>query len=334
MDNLTHSLVGWTLGQTGLKNKTRKGLAALILGANMPDVDVFFGWVPWAPLAIHRGWTHSLVGGVLLMPPLLAGLLWLLDRWQARRGTEFTSGLAMRFGWLLALSYIGALSHPLLDWQNSYAIQLFSPFSNQWFHNDALFIIDPWIWAVMALAIWLSRRLDRKRSGASGRPAIAALGVLVAYIAANSALSAQAKAVPVELAPDARPDVVVATPEPLRFWRREVIWRQMGLIARGTFDPLHSLDRLADQWPPAPDGMADPIARDGMDSSRAVVAFMRWSILPMAQVERGRCTARVHYEDARFGGRPTVRIMRLSTTVPTGGEGCRRDLDAGRDSGS
>ena len=94
----------------------------------MPDIDVFFGWVPWAPLATHRGFTHSLVGGVLLMPPLLAGLLWLLDRWQVRRGAEFRSGLAMHFGWLVALSYLGTLTHPLLDWQTTYAVQLFSPF--------------------------------------------------------------------------------------------------------------------------------------------------------------------------------------------------------------
>ena len=50
MDNLTHSLAGWALGQAGLKEKSRKGLAALILGANAPDIDVFFRWVPWEPL--------------------------------------------------------------------------------------------------------------------------------------------------------------------------------------------------------------------------------------------------------------------------------------------
>ncbi len=93
MDNFTHSLAGWALGQAGLKAKTRKGLAALILGANMPDIDVFFGWVPWEPLAMHRGFTHGLVGGVLVMPPMLAGLLWLLDRWQVKRGAVFKSGL-------------------------------------------------------------------------------------------------------------------------------------------------------------------------------------------------------------------------------------------------
>ena len=68
------------MGQAGLKSKTRKGLAALILGANMPDIDVFFGNAPWDPLAIHRGFTHGLIGGALVMPPVLAGLLWLLDR--------------------------------------------------------------------------------------------------------------------------------------------------------------------------------------------------------------------------------------------------------------
>ena len=72
-------MAGWVLGQAGLKTTTRKGLAALILGANMPDIDVFFGTAPWDPLAIHRGFTHGLVGGVLVMPPILAGLLWLLE---------------------------------------------------------------------------------------------------------------------------------------------------------------------------------------------------------------------------------------------------------------
>ena len=108
----------------------------------MPDIDVFLGWVPWAALATHRGWTHSLVGGVLLMPPILAGLLWGLDRWQVKRGAEFKSGLAMHFGWLVVLSYLGALTHPLLDWQTTYSVQLLSPLSDKWFHNDSLFIID------------------------------------------------------------------------------------------------------------------------------------------------------------------------------------------------
>src|SRR5918997_6952368 len=165
MDNITHSLVGWALGQTGLKTTTRKGLAALILGANMPDIDVFFGNAPWDPLAIHRGFTHGLVGGVLVMPPILAGLLWLLDRWQVSRGADFKSGLPMRFGWLVALAYLATLSHPLLDLLTTYSVQLLSPFSMRWFHADALFIIDVWVWTLLAGAIAWSRLREEK-----GRP--------------------------------------------------------------------------------------------------------------------------------------------------------------------
>src|SRR3954467_14449046 len=158
VDNLTHSLAGWALGQAGLKNRSRKGLAALILGANMPDIDVFFGNASWAPLAMHRGFTHGLVGGVLLLPPVLAALLWLFDRWQVGRGTRFKSGLPMHFGWLISLAYLGALTHPFLDLLTTYSVQLFSPLSSSWYHADALFIIDVWIWLVLGFSIFVPRR--------------------------------------------------------------------------------------------------------------------------------------------------------------------------------
>ena len=98
MDNFTHSLVGWTLGQTGLKRKTRKGLAALILGANAPDIDLFFGWVPWAPLAMHRGITHSLTVGIWVLPVLLAGAAVVLRplAGEARRRLQVRAGNAFR----------------------------------------------------------------------------------------------------------------------------------------------------------------------------------------------------------------------------------------------
>ena len=153
-------MAGWVLGQAGLKTTTRKGLAALILGANMPDIDVFFGNAPWDPLAIHRGFTHGIVGGVVVMPPILAGLLWLLDRWQSSHDKQFKSGLPMRFGWLVLLCYLGALTHPLLDVLTTYSVQLLSPFSNLWFHADGLFIIDLWVWLALALGIGILPQAD------------------------------------------------------------------------------------------------------------------------------------------------------------------------------
>jgi len=322
LDNLTHSLVGWTLGQAGLKKRTRKGLAALILGANAPDIDVFFGWVPWVPLATHRGFTHGLVGGLLLLPPLLAGLLWLLDRWQVRRGARFASGLPMHFGWLLALSYVGCITHPLLDWQTSYAIQLLSPFSSHWFHADSLFIIDIWIILGLGFAIWRSMRREAREDDTWRKPAIAALAVLAVYISANLGVTGLAKrAVHAEEAPK-RPDIVVATPPPTLFWRRQLVWRTDGTIGRAEFDPLRSPSRLYAVAPLQPDGMDDPLAQKALNATPEIVRFMHWSILPIAQVERKGCEATVRYNDARFADGMAAGRFWVSATMPSGAQGC------------
>lgn len=321
MDNFTHSLAGWALGQTGLKNKTRKGLAALILGANMPDIDVFFGWVPWEALSTHRGFTHGLVGGVLLMPPLLAGLLWLLDRWQRDRGAEFRSGLPMHVGWLVALSYIGALSHPLLDWQNTYAVQLLSPLSDKWFHNDALFIIDVWVWSGLALAIWLSRRREA-RGGHWQRPSRVALALLVGYISANGALTVFAKDQARLAEPYANPDIMFASPPPVLFWRRDLVWREGHMLTWGSYDPLSNPLALKSFSPSVADGMDDPIARQAMSANPVIVDFMRWSVLPIARVARERCRARVSFGDARYGRTVADNNFRQDVVVPTGASGC------------
>lgn len=321
MDNFTHSLAGWALGQTGLKRKSRKGLAALILGANAPDIDVFFSWVPWAPLATHRGFTHSLVGGFLILPLGLAALLWLLDRWQVRRGATFRSGLDMRFGWLLALAYLGCLTHPLLDWQTSYAIQLFSPFSDLWFHNDSLFIIDVWIWSGMAFAIWLSRRREKK-GGEWRKPAVTAVVAVIVYISANGVLSAQARRTPIEGPPHARPDVLIVSPPPVLFWKRDVIWRQDHAIVSGLYDPFHSFSQLTSSRAPVADGMRDPLARAMLSATPALARFGRWSILPMAWITRGRCDIRIEYQDARFATSPGRGRLGRSIVLPTGAAGC------------
>lgn len=310
MDNLTHSLVGWVLAETGFKRRTRKGLAACVLAANMPDIDVFFGWAPWAPLATHRGFTHGLVGGVLLMPPLLAGLLWLFDRWQASRGATFLSGLPMRFGWLLALCYLGALTHPLLDLQNVYAVQLLSPTSGRWFHTDGLFIVSPWLLAMMGMGLWLARRWK------STKPAVAALAGVIGFIALNIGISAMAWDAPRQKDSAFAPDRIFASPEPLLFWRRDMIWRQEGRISYGRYDPFHDPVGLVSSEPPIPDNMADPLARKAAVATPEVVKFLAWSQLPMARIERQGCSAVVTFGDARFTGPRLSRNFNVSARVP------------------
>jgi len=307
LDNLTHSLTAWALGQAGLKTQTRKGLAALILGANMPDIDVFFGSFPWDPLAIHRGFTHSFIGGAVVMPPVLAGLLWLLDRWQVKRGVTFRSGLPMRFGWLVALSYIGAVSHPLLDVLTTYSVQVLSPFSSDWFHADGLFIIDVWIWLLLAGAIALSKRLE-KRGGNWKRPPRIALAMMLAYIGLNLTISQRAHAAVLNWAGDRPADAIFASPPPVEFWKRALVWREGDCYRRSRYDPLGGGFGPVSACEPT--NMDQPIVREAIRRSPTLQKFLKWSILPQAAVERSRCTAKVTIGDARYGRGANSRLGR------------------------
>jgi inner membrane protein len=315
VDNFTHSLAGWSLGQAGLKTKTRKGLAALILGANMPDIDVFFGNAPWDPLAIHRGFTHGLVGGVLVMPPLLAGLLWLLDRWQLGRGIEFKSGFPMRFGWLIALSYLGAVTHPFLDLLTTYSVQLFSPFSSAWYHSDALFIIDIWIWLLLSVAIGVSKWREQHGREWRRMPQIA-IAVVLGYVGLNLAISQSAYAAVRSVDPQAH--AIFASPPPVAFWRRDLVWREDHCYRRSHYEPLSGIGSVSQCQPT---DMDDPVVREAIRRDRRLQKFLKWSILPQADVIRGRCSDRVTIGDARYGAGRRSRLAR-ETLVPTHAPGC------------
>jgi inner membrane protein len=152
VDPLTHSLVGAALTRTSLGRTTGLAGAALIVGANLPDIDVvslFLG--SDTGYAFRRGWTHGPLG-ILLLPPLWTALLVLYDRRRRRRGT---SGLPAPAGRLLALTYVGCLTHPLLDWLNTYGVRLLMPFDGSWYYGDTLFIIDPWLWLILGGAAYL-----------------------------------------------------------------------------------------------------------------------------------------------------------------------------------
>ena len=155
MDPVAHTLVGAVLAETGLKRVSRYATATLLIGVNLPDIDGFAKfWGQDASLYFRRGWSHGIIALVVL-PILLVALMWLWNRWRNRSADN---GQAFRPGWIIALSFLAVWTHPLLDWMNTYGIRLLMPFDGRWFYGDTLFIIDPWIWLVLAAGILLTRQ--------------------------------------------------------------------------------------------------------------------------------------------------------------------------------
>jgi inner membrane protein len=161
VDNLAHGLLGAALAETGLKRATPLATATLVIGANLPDIDaVTVALGSDAALLHRRGWTHGVLA-MAILPFALTGAMLLWDRLvRRRRGKE-----PARAGPLLALSFLSVLSHPLLDLLNTYGVRLLMPFDGRWFYGDTLFIVDPWLWLVMAAAVVLAR--GRGRLGAA-----------------------------------------------------------------------------------------------------------------------------------------------------------------------
>jgi inner membrane protein len=284
MDNLTHSLAGAVLGQMGFKRKSGLALPTLIIGANLPDIDAWATIYGMEHLAMRRGLTHGPIA-LILLPVLLWAAMLAYDRWRPN-----TARLPVHRGWLLMLAYIGVLSHPALDWLNSYGIRLLEPFSSQWFYGDTLFIIDVWIWLALILGVSLS--IWRERRGALNwrAPAQTSFAALCLYILANGLITGQAERqtqARVETLFNRTPTMVVANPIPVIFWEREMLWRDGQVFGGG----LYALGKGVSLNPqPRPTGMDNAFITPARAADPAVRAFLFWSRMPIARVERDTLT--------------------------------------------
>ncbi|WP_299328210.1 metal-dependent hydrolase [Parasphingopyxis sp.] len=312
MDNLTHGLTGAVLGQLGLKKKTGLGMATLIIAANLPDIDALatlFG--EYQSLALRRGVAHGPFG-VLILPILLTGVMIAFDRWQERRGKRPEKRLPIHKGWLLALAYIGAISHPMLDYLNSYGVRFLEPFSDQWFYGDTLFIIDVWVWAALGIALWLSLRRERRGRTDYRRPLIAIVAIVIAYVGANALISDRAQQLAAEQIRDMRgesAELVIANNVPIAFWVRDIRWRGQGEIGSGRFTLFGGEDMVTLNDDVRPDGM-DTVDWDAVIAENPDVRpYLFWSRMPFIERRDGRILLR----DQRFtfdgiGDRFTVDI--------------------------
>ena len=152
LDNLTHTLLGAALARTRLGRSSQLATGLLLLGVNLPDLDVLAGLGGRASyLEHHRGVTHGVLGACLQVAILVAigrALELRRARKSARPPQQGTGRL-----WLLCAIAVG--SHPLLDLLNVYGLRPWLPFDGRWYYGDLLFIVDPWLWLLLATAAWL-----------------------------------------------------------------------------------------------------------------------------------------------------------------------------------
>jgi inner membrane protein len=290
LDNLTHSLVGALLGRMGLKRLCPRAMPALIIAANLPDIDSFVAPLFGVdPLAEHRGFTHG-VGGLVTMPFLAFAIILLWERLRPNKENP------IRLGGLFLACFLGTLSHPLLDFTNTYGTRLLEPFSHRWFYGDTLFIIDPWIWIMLILGLevsWRAERLGRNWT----RPAIWAFGAVLGYIGLNTAISLRAVALTRPLVERvAVPRMIVAGQVPLQFWKRRMIWRGDSIGGTGTYNPLDGLNQAWLNPSIAPLNMDDPRLSVAARRDKQVRGFLFWSRMPMVHRQDGRA----YLTDQRF----------------------------------
>ena len=300
MDNLCHTLVGAALAEAGLRGRTRLAVPTLLIGANLPDIDVL-GYLrsPLFALTFRRGWTHGVLALVLL-PPLLASVMLMWGRLVRVR----SDAPPLDPGALLLLSAIAVWSHPFLDLLNTYGVRLLMPFSERWFYADTLFIVDPWLWLLLgggATVSWLLRRRTGQVGGAE-RPARLALGLAGTYVTFMGAAAAVGRSMVRQAASAAglAPTAEMVAPRPVDPFDRSVVLGIAGGYRVGRFGWLGS-DRLVLDPVPVSSGFNAPGAAAAA-ASPAGSAFLRWSRFPVAVVRPGGRGLVVRLYDLRYAG--------------------------------
>ncbi len=160
MDNLTHTLIGLIAGESiarstqakrpGLADDVRRKLfvALAVIGGNLPDLDLVYSYRAFprnklAYLLQHRGYTHTVLGCLVLALLVYAGAEWWM-RWKRLAPTgQDRCGLA-------AMAVFGTLLHLMMDALNSYGVHPFWPARNRWLYGDSVFIIEPLFWMAAA----------------------------------------------------------------------------------------------------------------------------------------------------------------------------------------
>ena len=315
-------MVGAALAGSGLARRTALGATALVVGANLPDIDALAYFAgPAADLEWRRGWTHGVLA-LALLPFILTVALLLVHRATRWRRRWLTS-TPVSAGQLLLLSCIAILSHPILDTLNTYGVRWLMPLSGEWFYGDTLFIIDPWVWFALSVGVLFSARRHKKKRPSPGTPARQALGLGAIYVAAMALSGWGARRTvlrEITTGFGGSTERAMVGPVPFNPFVREFVVEQGEHYRVGTFRwfPTPTVDLNAVTTYPRlrPSHPAVSLAAD----SRLGRRFLGWARFPTFEVEQlagGQVV--VHVVDLRYAREAGAQFGAISipVTLPT-----------------
>ncbi|MBI2898295.1 MAG: metal-dependent hydrolase [Deltaproteobacteria bacterium] len=149
MENVAHTLAGLVLGEAVIALRrdrspafVRSALFTSALAGNLPDADILYAGTMDRPLGYllhHRGHTHTIAGGLAL------GILLAITAIAVLRRRGLAGG---DLRWIGFLAVLGPIVHLGMDAANVYGTHPFWPIDGRWVFGDAVFIVEPLLWAV------------------------------------------------------------------------------------------------------------------------------------------------------------------------------------------
>jgi membrane-bound metal-dependent hydrolase YbcI (DUF457 family) len=307
MFNTTHTLVGLAIARTGADARIRYAAATAVIASNLPDIDILTAlWGTPAYVDHHRGITHALIG-----IPALALLLSAVIR-------VFAGG----FRRIFALALIAMATHPLLDFANNYGWRPFAPFNDTWLYGDVLFIIDPYIDAILLAGIIAGRLKPGMRRLAS----CVSLGLVLFYVAGRIELHHLA-AVRFAAVLSQKPGVEKWAVLPGML--NPFVWQ--GMFQTGTETGVMSVHALrgpegpVESVPRGPGGL-EPAAlarAAGTPSAAILLRFARFLVVRGGPTEAGY---RIAFLDYRFYGRADGRTLGSEVMLDASGSVTKETL--------
>jgi len=271
VDTITHGLTGAVIGYCGFRQRPEGGRTALwasIAAAEFPDVDIVLGFFGNETLLRwHRSFTHSAV---------------LLPIWAAVVAAGFWAISEKRsFRLLYAASAVGIASHLVLDWLTNYGTELLWPLTDARFALSWVFIVDPYVWAMLGVGLWAAIRSQREKVARVGLAVVGGYFLFCGSARAVALHRARAAA-----PPQARVEAFPQPMDPLRW----TILRDDGAV-------VHWINgRENDTFVPYRDNRLLPKA----EATEAVKLFRWFAAFPLVERIDGKGYTVLRYRDLRF----------------------------------